>query len=99
MIADNNDFGLALNMTLPLYFYLAQTEHKRWLKRLFAALFVMTIPAIFFTYSRGALVGLAAVVMLMFLQSRRRFTPRAGGARGLSSPSISRLRRGRSAWI
>jgi probable O-glycosylation ligase (exosortase A-associated) len=72
MIADNNDFGLALNMTLPLYFYLAQTEHNRWLKRLFAALFIMTIPAIFFTYSRGALVGLAAVSLVMFLKSRRR---------------------------
>jgi len=72
MIADNNDFGLALNMTLPLFFFLAQTETNRWLKRLFAFLFVITIPAIFFTYSRGALVGLTAVVMLMVLRSKRR---------------------------
>jgi putative inorganic carbon (HCO3(-)) transporter len=72
MIADNNDFGLALNMTLPLYFFLAQTERNRWVRRFFAALFVMTIPAVFFTYSRGALVGLAVVLFLMFLRSRRR---------------------------
>jgi probable O-glycosylation ligase (exosortase A-associated) len=72
MIADNTDFGLALNMTLPFYFFLAQAETKPRVKRLFAFLFVITIPAIFFTYSRGALIGLAAVLAVMFLRARRR---------------------------
>jgi putative inorganic carbon (HCO3(-)) transporter len=73
MIGDNNDFGLALNMTLPLFYYLAHSESDRRLKRLFAALFLATIPAIFFTYSRGALVGLTAVMGLMLIRSRQRF--------------------------
>jgi len=72
MIADNNDFGLALNMTLPLFFFLAQSESKRWVRRLAAFLFVITIPAIFFTYSRGALVGLVATLGLIFLRMRQR---------------------------
>lgn len=72
MIADNTDFGLALTMTLPLYFCLAQAEKKGWLKGLFWLLFVLTIPAIFFTYSRGALIGLGVVFFVMVLQSRRR---------------------------
>jgi probable O-glycosylation ligase (exosortase A-associated) len=72
MIADNNDFGLALNMTLPMFFFLAQSETKPWLKRLFGALFLMAIPAIFFTYSRGAVVGLIAVLGLMILKTRQR---------------------------
>jgi probable O-glycosylation ligase (exosortase A-associated) len=72
MIADNNAFGLALNMTLPLFLFLAQSESSPWLKRLLWLLFVCTIPAIFFTYSRGALVGLVATMGLMFLQLRRR---------------------------
>jgi probable O-glycosylation ligase (exosortase A-associated) len=72
MIGDNNDFGLALNMTLPLFYFLAHSESDRRLKRLFGALFLATIPAIFFTYSRGALVGLTAVMGLMLIQSRRR---------------------------
>jgi len=72
MIADNNDFGLALNMTLPFFFFLAQSESKPWMKRLFAALFFMAIPAVFFTYSRGALVGLLTVSALMFLQLQLR---------------------------
>jgi probable O-glycosylation ligase (exosortase A-associated) len=72
MIADNNDFGLALNMTLPIYFFLAQTESKPWVKRMLGILFLITIPAIFFTYSRGAMIGLAAVLLLMLLRSSRR---------------------------
>lgn len=72
MVGDNNDFGLALNMTLPLFFFLAQTESNRWLKRLFGFLFVATIPAIFCTYSRGALIGLAATFGLMLLRLKQR---------------------------
>jgi putative inorganic carbon (hco3(-)) transporter len=41
-------------------------------KRLFGALFLMTIPAIFFTYSRGALVGFVAVMLLLLLQLKQR---------------------------
>ena len=71
MIGDNTDFGMALDMTLPMFFFLAHAETKRWLKRLLWLLFVATIPVIFFTYSRGALVGLAAVFVVMLLQFRR----------------------------
>lgn len=72
MIADNNDFGLALNMSLPFFFFLAQAESRRWVKWLFGFLFVITIPAVFFTYSRGALTGLIVVLALMLLRSRQR---------------------------
>jgi len=72
MIADNNDFGLALNMTLPLFFFLAQTETSRRWKRFFAFLCLITIPAIFFTYSRGAVLGLVVLGFLMCLRVRAR---------------------------
>jgi putative inorganic carbon (hco3(-)) transporter len=72
MIADNNDFGLALNMTLPLYFFLAQSETKPWLKRVLWGMCLATIPAIFFTYSRGALIGLVSVITLMFLRLKQK---------------------------
>lgn len=72
MVADNNDLGLALNMTLPLFFFLSHTESKRWVKWLFGSLFLLTIPVIFATYSRGALVGLTVVMFLMFLQLKQR---------------------------
>ena len=73
MIADNNDFGLALNMTLPLFFFLAQTETKRWVRLFCGFLFLITIPAIFFTYSRGALVGLVVLGGLMLLRLKQRW--------------------------
>lgn len=72
MIADNNDYGLALNMAVPLFFFLARTETNRRLKITLYGLFGASIPAVFFTYSRGALAGLIAVVFLMFLQMRQR---------------------------
>jgi probable O-glycosylation ligase (exosortase A-associated) len=72
MIADNNDFGLAMNMTIPLFFFLAQTESRRWLKRMWIALFLMAIPTTLFTYSRGALLGLLVVTTLMILRLRQR---------------------------
>jgi probable O-glycosylation ligase (exosortase A-associated) len=74
MIGDNTDFGLALNMTLPMYFYLAQSEQRRWFRWVLWFFFLITIPAIFFTYSRGALLGLIAVFGVMLLQSRRRLS-------------------------
>jgi probable O-glycosylation ligase (exosortase A-associated) len=72
MIADNNDFGLALVMTLPMYFFLAQAESRLWIKRGLGFLGVISVPAIFFTYSRGALVGLVAVLLFMLWRSRHR---------------------------
>ena len=72
MIGDNNDFGLAMNMTVPMFFFLAQTESGRWSKRFWGFLFIASIPIVFFTYSRGALVGLAVVLFLMLLQLKQR---------------------------
>jgi len=72
MLADNNDMGLALNMTLPFFFFLAQTETDKRIKWVMAILFLATIPAVFFTYSRGALVGMAVIVTLMVMRLRQR---------------------------
>jgi probable O-glycosylation ligase (exosortase A-associated) len=68
MIADNNDFGLALNMMLPVFFFLTLSEERPWVRRFFGFLFIATIPAIFCTYSRGALVGLISVGVLLFMR-------------------------------
>src|SRR5262245_52235154 len=42
MIGDNTDFGLALTMTIPMFFFLATTEKRRWVKALLAVVFVLT---------------------------------------------------------
>jgi len=53
-------------------FFLSQTETARRLKQLFFGLFIITIPGIFFTYSRGAMTGLVAVMTLMLAKSKQR---------------------------
>jgi putative inorganic carbon (hco3(-)) transporter len=72
MIADNNDFGLALNMVLPIFVFLAKTEAAPKVRTLFWLLAALTIPAVFFTWSRGALVGLVVVGAFVFWGSKQK---------------------------
>ncbi len=69
-IADNNDFGLALNMTLPMLFFLGRDEENRKLKLLFKIALVCSMAAVLLTYSRGALLGITAVMAALALRSR-----------------------------
>lgn len=72
IIGANNNLGLALNMVLPIFWYLAKSETNMWLKRGFQVCFLLTIPAIMFTYSRGSFLGMAAVLALIILKGRHR---------------------------
>jgi probable O-glycosylation ligase (exosortase A-associated) len=72
MIADNNDFGLALNMVFPIFFFLAKSEAAPKAKALFWFLALITIPTVLFTWSRGALVGLTAVIGYILVGSRQK---------------------------
>jgi probable O-glycosylation ligase (exosortase A-associated) len=69
-IEDNNALGLALNMVLPFLFYLAKIERNLYLRWLLHIFFFLTILAILFTYSRGALLGLVVVLGLLFFGLR-----------------------------
>jgi probable O-glycosylation ligase (exosortase A-associated) len=73
MIYDNNDFGLAMNMALPMFAALARTEDSRFLRWGFWAAVPMGIVAVILTYSRGAMLGLATVLFAMMMNSKRRF--------------------------
>jgi probable O-glycosylation ligase (exosortase A-associated) len=72
MLADNNDLGLVFNMTLPLYFFMARNDPNPAVRKIMWFLFAVTIPAIFFTYSRGALVGLAVILIYMVMRLPQR---------------------------
>ncbi len=67
--ADNNTYGLALAMALPLLLYLSRDEPRPWLKRLMKAMFAFTIISVLFTYSRGAFLGLAVVMGVVVWRS------------------------------
>lgn len=70
---DNNTLGLALCMILPMLLYLAREEPRRWLKIVLRASFAITIVAILFTYSRGAFLGLLAIIVAVIWRSKWRW--------------------------
>ena len=67
----NNAIGLALDMCMPLLWYLASQE-RGWLKRLLQTFFFLSIPAVMFTYSRGSTLALAVILLLIMLKSKHR---------------------------
>jgi putative inorganic carbon (HCO3(-)) transporter len=69
----NTFIGLALNMVLPIILFLARDQQRPWAKRGLYAMFALTIVAIIFTTSRGAYLGLAAILPLLFLQAKKKW--------------------------
>lgn len=72
-ISGNTFLGMALVMVLPVLVCLAREEDRRWLRSLLYAAAAMTGISTIFTYSRGAFLGLAAVVPLMVMRSKRKW--------------------------
>jgi probable O-glycosylation ligase (exosortase A-associated) len=71
-ISGNTSVAVGFIMTLPLLVFLMRIETRPWIKRGFAVLVAATIISAVFTYSRGALLGLAGVLPLLFLRSKRK---------------------------
>jgi len=72
-ISANNAIALALNMCLPLFWYLRKDEPRRWLRNALTATFFLSALAVPFTYSRAGLLGLGCVLTLLFVRSRYRY--------------------------
>ena len=70
IVGDNNAFGLALNMCLPMFFYLAKIEESRRIRMVLRIAFLFTIVGVILTYSRGALIGLAVVLITLAFKSK-----------------------------
>ncbi len=75
MIYDNNDFGLAMNMALPMFLAFARTERSRIVRWGFWLSIPMGMVAVILTYSRGAMLGMACVLFAMVMKSKRRMLP------------------------
>src|SRR5437763_9150216 len=74
MLASNNDFGLGLIVMLPLIFYQQHLATNRHVRRGLLLMGFLVTLAVFFTYSRGALVGVCAMGAVFWLRSRAKFT-------------------------
>ena len=71
-VYDNNDLGLALNMTLPVMFYLTREVESPPVRKLLWVSFYCTILAVVLSYSRGALLGLVVVLGAISLKSNHK---------------------------
>lgn len=69
-ITDNNAFALAVNMSLPMLLFLARDEKKRAYRWFLYLAFLCGVLSVILTYSRGGLLGLAAVLLAIILKSR-----------------------------
>lgn len=70
MIHDNNSLALALIMVLPLLNYLRQHTANRWIRYGIMAAMFLTFAGAIGSYSRGAILALAAILGFLWLRSR-----------------------------
>ncbi len=71
-VADNNDFGLALNIVLPLMFFMAGSESNRKIRLLLRICFFASALVVLLTYSRGALLGIGTAMAVIVIKTRHR---------------------------
>lgn len=72
-IAGNNEIGLALIMTVPLLHFMRTQMKSVWLRAGLVAVMGFTVIAVIGTHSRGALLGIVAMLMFFLLKSRQKF--------------------------
>ena len=68
-ISDNNAFALAVNMSLPMLFFLAGDEKKRIYRWLYYLAFACGVFSVLLTYSRGGQLGLVVVLLAITFKS------------------------------
>ncbi len=73
-IGGNNEIGLALIMTIPLMRYLQLRTDRPWLRWGLLGATGWTLVAILGTQSRGAFVGISAMLLFLMWKSRKRVT-------------------------
>jgi probable O-glycosylation ligase (exosortase A-associated) len=72
-IGGDNEMGLALIMTIPLLRYLQLTTTRVWVRVALAVAMVLCAIATIGSQSRGAMLGLVAMGIFLWLKSRNKF--------------------------
>lgn len=72
MLADNNDFALALVMSVPLLFHLGQSEKKDILRKVFTYSVPLTMATVGLTHSRGGFLSLVGACGVLIWRSKNR---------------------------
>lgn len=80
MLADNNDFSMALSMAVPMLFCVGISEKREILRRAFFFAVPLTVITVAATYSRGGFLACSAAIGLLVWRSRNRVAGLAIGA-------------------
>jgi len=78
-IGGNNEIGLALVMTVPIVWFLSLHSRRQWLKLSMLGTAGLMTVAIIGTHSRGALLGLAVMGLMLFFKAKRKLVPAIAG--------------------
>ena len=72
-IADNNAFGLATVMSIPLWAYLyTQYRERPWIRVAVIAAVLLSAVSAIGSHSRGAVVAIVAMAVFLWLKSKRK---------------------------
>src|SRR5215470_1345419 len=85
-IEDNNAIGLAIVLIIPYLYYLFAEVKKWWIKAGLLAAMPLCVVAALGTYSRGALLAIAAMSTLLWWKSRHKLL--LGSAVALAIPFL-----------
>jgi putative inorganic carbon (HCO3(-)) transporter len=72
-VEENNAFGLALIMTIPLLRFLQQQLPAGWQRHLMTLAMLLCAASALGSHSRGALLAMAAMILLLWWRGRNRF--------------------------
>ena len=71
-LGDNNSFGMAMLMILPFFPYLYRHSKEKLARLGYAAFGVLVLFGVMASASRGAVIGLAVLAMMIIMQSQRK---------------------------
>ena len=71
-LSSNNSIGLALSINIPILYYLAKIDKNKLVRGLSVVMFILCIPAILGTFSRGAYLGMGAATFMIMARHKRK---------------------------
>ena len=72
LVAEENEYALALNMGIPLLFVLAKTQRRKWARLVMWGMGVGCGIVVIGTHSRSGLLGLGVAALLLTFYSKRK---------------------------
>ena len=72
-IGDNNQLALAILMIIPLANYVRLHSARLWVRQVMLAAMILSMLSVLGSYSRGAFIALAGLVVVAWFRAKRKF--------------------------